>query len=171
MGLPFLVNKHHELMTLNNNELPIYRDALPDIPGVHVQPQFLDPDNGVWVLRVLFEPGVVLPMHYHTGSVHLWTLSGCWHYAEYPDQPQTAGCYLYEPGSSIHQFLTPADNTEVTDTLMVVTGSNINFDKDGNYLGMLDANSIIAVIEHLIRERGLEPATYIRPEPAKYTTK
>lgn len=26
---------------------------------------------------------------------------------------------------------------------MVVSGSNINFDQDGNYVGMLDANSIV----------------------------
>lgn len=168
MGFPFLVNEHHELLTLNNNDLPIYRDLLP---GVHVQPQFLDVVNGVWALRVQFEPGVVLPAHYHTGNVHFWTLSGKWYYKEYPDQPQTAGCYLYEPGSSIHQFITPETNTELTEALMIIQGANINFDDEGNYLGMLDANFIVATLEKHIADNGLDPAKYIRLPQTDYSTK
>ena len=169
MALPVLSNTHETLLTLNSRDLPIYKDAVPGIPGVDVQPLFLDTHNGVWVLRVVFHPGVVLPTHYHTGTVHLWTLSGKWNYVEYPDQPQTAGSYLFEPGSSVHTLSVPADNKEPTETLMVVNGSNINFDQDGNYLGMLDANSIVLIIDHLIRERGLEPAKYITPPQPRYT--
>ena len=76
--LPYTVNDHDELLTVNSNDLPVYKDAL--VPGVDVQPLFLDPGNGVWGLRVLFHPGVMLPTHYHTGTVHLWTLSGKWNY-------------------------------------------------------------------------------------------
>ncbi len=166
--LPPTINHQHELLTLNMNDLPIYTDALP---GVDVQPLYLDANAGIWCLRVLFKPGVTLPTHYHTGTVHLWTLSGKWLYAEYPDQPQTAGCYLFEPGSSIHTFTTPADNTEITDTLMIVTGTNVNFTPDGEYVGMLDANSIIMIIDGLIKERGLEPARYIRSPFPDFTRK
>ena len=168
MALPNQIHDHKELLTLNTQALPIYKDAL--MPGVDVQPLFLDPHNGVWVLRVVFGPGVVLPKHYHTGTVHLFTMSGRWNYVEYPDQPQTAGSYLYEPGGSIHQFTTPADNTEGTDTFMVVTGANINFDQDGNYVGTLDASDIMVMIDKLIRERGLDPAKYIAPPSPRYTT-
>ena len=115
MPMPMLVTDHKELLFLNTKELPLYENAVPGMPGVHVQPLMLDTHRGIWVLRVLFEAGVILPTHYHTGSVHLWTLSGKWNYLEYPDQPQTAGCYLYEPGSSVHTFTTPKDNTEITD--------------------------------------------------------
>ena len=86
MSLPNLVHDQKELLTLNTRELPIYEDAL--IPGVDVQPLFLDPHNGVWVLRVIFHPGVVLPTHYHTGTVHLWTLSGRWNYRRGCDLPR-----------------------------------------------------------------------------------
>ena len=170
MAIPFLLNAHKALLTLNSRELPIYTDAIPGVPGVDVQPLFLDTHNGVWVLRVVFHPGVMLPTHYHTGTVHLWTLSGKWNYVEYPDQPQTAGSYLFEPGSSIHTFNVPADNKEPTETLMVVCGSNINFDQDGNYVGILDANSISLLIDILIRERGLKPAKYITPPQPGYTS-
>ncbi|AYC31610.1 2,4'-dihydroxyacetophenone dioxygenase [Pseudomonas cavernae] len=170
--MPISVYSHHELLTLNTKELPIYEDAMaPYFPGVDLQPLYLDPSLGVWVLRVIFHPGVTLPCHYHTGTVHLFTMSGKWNYVEYPDQPQTAGSYLFEPGGSIHTFMTPADNTEPTDTFMVVYGANVNFDAQGNYLGMMDANDIMLAIENLVQARGLEPAKYIRPLPAAYTTK
>jgi 2,4'-dihydroxyacetophenone dioxygenase len=169
MPLPMLATHHTGLLTLNSNELPIYKDALPGIPGVDVQPLMLDTHRGVWVLRAVFHPGVTLPTHYHTGIVHMWTLSGKWLYAEYPDEPQTAGSYLFEPGSSVHTFTTPADNTGPTETLMLVEGSNVNFDREGHFVGLLDANSIALLIDHLVQTRGLEPARYIRPALPDYT--
>jgi 2,4'-dihydroxyacetophenone dioxygenase len=167
MPFPMLVNNHHELLTLNMNELPMYEDALP---GVDAQPLFLDTHRNQWVLRVRFHPGCQLPAHYHTGAVHIFTTKGRWMYAEYPDQPQTAGCYLYEPGSSVHTFVVPADATEPAEQLVIVEGANVNFDADGNYVGMLDANSITLIIENLVKTRGLKPARYIRPQLADYTT-
>lgn len=171
MAMPHQVHEHKDLLTLNTNELPMYKDALPGVPGVDVQPLFLDPSAGIWVLRVVFQPGVVLPRHYHTGTVHFFTLTGRWNYVEYPDQPQTAGSYLFEPGGSIHQFMVPATNTEPTDTVMVVHGANVNFDSEGNYLGLMDASDIMHLFDHLVRERGLEPAKYITPRAADYTTR
>jgi hypothetical protein len=35
----------------------------------------------------------------------VYTLSGKWHYLEYPDQPQVAGSYLYEPSGQFHSIL------------------------------------------------------------------
>jgi hypothetical protein len=96
-------------------------------------------------------------------------MSGRWHYVEYPDQPQTAGCYLYEPGGSIHTFMVPEDNTEPTDTFMVVHGANVNFDQNGNFVNIMDATDIMQMIDRLVKARGLEPARYIRPGNAGYT--
>lgn len=166
--LPSLVMDHNELLTLNTNDLPVFEEALP---GVDVQPLFLDPQNGVWVLRALFKPGVVLPTHYHTGDVHFFTIRGRWHYAEHPDQPQTAGSYLYEPGSSVHTLVTPEDNTEITEGLMVVRGTNVNFDQDGNYVGTMDANSLMQLFDSLVKERGMDPARYIAPGEPNYTAR
>src|ERR1700758_2691204 len=101
MPLPSLVSHHTELLTLNSTEAPLDKDSVPGIPGVDVQPLMLDPHAGIWAVRALIHPGVTFPTHFHTGTVHLWTLSGRWHYVEYPEQPQTAGSYLFEPGSSI----------------------------------------------------------------------
>ena len=53
---------------------------------------------------------------------------------------------------------------------MYVEGTNVNFHPEtGEYVGMLDANSITLIIEGLIKERGLQPARYIRPQQPDYT--
>ena len=114
---------------------------------------------------------MVLPTHYHTGTVHFFTTRGCWNYVEYPDQPQTAGSYLFEPGGSIHTFSTPESNTGQTEGLMVIEGANVNFDADGNFVNVMDASWIMQLIDSLVKERGLEPATYITSGAADYTVR
>ena len=52
---------------------------------------------------------------------------------------------------------------------MVVEGANVNFDQQGNYLGLMDASSIMGLIDALITERGLDPARYITPPQPHYT--
>ena len=168
MPLPNVAYEHKELLTLNTDEVPIFKDAVEGLPGVDTQVLFADPNANVWVLRALVHPGVVMPVHYHTGTVHVLTVRGRWHYVEYPDQVQVAGSYLYEPGGSVHQFVAPADNTELTEMIMFVSGSNINFDQDGNYLGVLDASEIITSANRLARERNITDAYYISPSAPGY---
>ncbi|MGL5666726.1 MAG: cupin domain-containing protein, partial [Shewanella sp.] len=71
MALPEVINHQDFLLTLNTNEEQIIKDALP---GVDVYPLFLDPENGIWVIRAKFKPGITLPKHFHTGVVHFYTL-------------------------------------------------------------------------------------------------
>jgi 2,4'-dihydroxyacetophenone dioxygenase len=81
--------KHQDrLLTINTHRDGEIKNALP---GVHVSPCFLDPDNGVWVLFARFDAGTILPRHFHTGVVHFYTTAGSWNYVEYPEDVQTAG--------------------------------------------------------------------------------
>ena len=159
MALPDAITHQDKLLTVNTN-LGKFLEGLLH-PGIKAYPLFLDPHNGTWVLRVKFAPGITLPLHFHTGTVHLYTMSGSWYYTEYPDQVQRAGDYLYEPGGSVHQFNTPASNTEDTDTFMVVSGSNINFADDGTYLGMMDAGMIKMWTDQGIKDQGCDQMKYI----------
>jgi hypothetical protein len=159
VALPEIVTHQDRLLTIDTNENPPLKGLLH--PGIRVHPLMLDAYNGLWVLRAIFPPGVTLPMHFHTGTVHMYTMSGCWYYTEHPEQKQTAGCYLYEPGGSIHQLETPASNTEDTDTFMVVTGSNINFLDDGSFLDIMDAGMIKAWVDRAIKDQGLSNMKYI----------
>ncbi|MCG9697862.1 2,4'-dihydroxyacetophenone dioxygenase family protein [Shewanella sp. Isolate11] len=158
MNLPDVVLHQDLLLTLNTNEESLIKDALP---GVDVYPLFIDAENGTWVIRAIFKPGVTLPKHFHTGAVHFYTLSGTWNYLEYPDQPQTAGSYLYEPGGSIHTFHCPEDSGGA-DGFMVISGANINFDADGNFMNIMDAGWIEQTIVAVAKAKGIVPR-YIKP--------
>ena len=160
MSLPDTVNHQDLLLTIDTNQQVPVSDA---IPGLTINPLFLDTENGLWVLRVKFAPGVTLPMHFHTGTVHFYTLSGCWHYLEYPDQQQTAGSYLYEPGGSIHTFHCPEDGGGA-DGFMVVAGANINFDGDGNFLNIMDAGWIEQTLKETCVSQKVDMPRYIKPK-------
>ncbi|WP_339515624.1 2,4'-dihydroxyacetophenone dioxygenase family protein [Pseudomonas sp. RL_15y_Pfl2_60] len=168
MALPETFTHQDELLTISSNAQPFLDGLLH--PGISVAPMFLDTHNGVWCLRVKFKPGVTLPLHYHTGVVHFYTMSGCWYYTEYPDQKQTAGSYLFEPGGSIHQLNVPADNTEDTDTFMIVFGANVNFTETGEYINMMDAGLIKTWVDQAIKEQpGAEDVRYISSPAPSYT--
>ena len=170
MGTPPPVHSvpQSELLTLNTSDMPILRDALGE--GVHYRPLFLDPEHGVWVVLASFEPGAELPIHLHSGSVHGFTIKGRWEYKEYPQNPQTAGSYLYEPGASIHTLHAPATNTETTEVLFIVNGANVNFNEDGQFHSVLDAVTLVRLTEELSKAQGLGALTYLTGGSAGYTS-
>lgn len=167
--LPLVALPQGELLTVNAGELPLIHDALGE--GVHFKPLRLDLELGEWVVLATFAPGARIPLHYHTGAVDAWTISGSWHYIEYADQPQTAGCYLYEPGASVHTLSVPATNTEDTVVLFRVTGANINFTDDGGFHSILDAALIAHLTDTLAQTQGLGPIGYVGGGAAGIATK
>jgi 2,4'-dihydroxyacetophenone dioxygenase len=138
--LPLVALPQGELLTVNIDQIPLLKDAVA--PGIHIQPLRLDPERGQLVLLATMAPGCVLPVHYHTGPAEVYTISGCWKYREYPDQPQTAGSYLYEPGGSVHTFYCPEDNTEDTVVLVWIEGAQVSFNEDGTFHSVTDAVTI-----------------------------
>ncbi len=165
--LPLVALPQGELLTINADSLPLLTDALG--PGVHFKPLRLDLENGEWVVLATFAPGARIPLHYHTGSVDAWTMSGSWHYLEYADQPQTAGSYLFEPGASVHTLACPEDNTEDTVVLFRVSGANVNFNDDGTFHSILDAALIAHLTGALAEAQGHEPLNYIGGGAAGFT--
>ncbi|MFJ9179309.1 2,4'-dihydroxyacetophenone dioxygenase family protein [Streptomyces sp. NPDC102360] len=167
--LPVVALPQGELLTVNDKDLPLIKDALG--PGVHFKPLRLDLENGEWVVLATFAPGASIPMHYHTGAVDAWTMSGSWNYIEYPDQPQTAGSYLYEPGASVHTLTTPASNTEDTVVLFRISGANVNFNEDGTFHSVLDAALVRHLTDTLSEAQGVGPVNYIGGGAADFTVK
>lgn len=156
MNFAGTINHQDRLLTINKNTAGEVKNTLP---GVHVTPCFLDPENGLWVLYARFDPGTLLPKHFHTGTVHFYTTAGSWAYVEYPEDVQTAGSYLFEPGGSIHTF----KSDEGTEGFMVVNGANINFDADDAFMNIMDAGWIEETILSVARETGQKVPRYIRP--------
>jgi 2,4'-dihydroxyacetophenone dioxygenase len=165
--LPLVALPQTTLLTVNESEIPLVKDALG--PGIHVKPLRLDLEHNEWVVLATFAPGSEIQLHYHTGPAEVYTLSGRWEYKEYPDQPQTAGSYLYEPGGSVHTFITPQDNDEDTVIFVRVCGANVNFNEDGSFHSILDALSIRALTDNLAAEQALGALKYIGGGEADFT--
>lgn len=164
-ALPLIAMPQTELLTVHAEATPWLDGALG--PGVRLKPLRLDIEAGVWVILVAFAPGSSVPLHYHTGEAEVYTLAGCWHYREYPDQPQTAGSFLYEPSGSVHTLEVPADNTEDTLMLVRVTGANINFGEDGTFHSILDATALVFLTDLFAQQLGFDDVQYIRGGEAK----
>ncbi|WP_316154106.1 2,4'-dihydroxyacetophenone dioxygenase family protein [Cupriavidus sp. BIC8F] len=160
MTLPKVVTHQDRLLSVNINESHEFPGSEP---GSTIIPLFLDRENGVWVLYGKFEPGTTLPPHFHTGTVHFFTTKGQWNYIEYPEDPQTAGSYLYEPGGSVHTFSVPADAKEPAEGFMVVYGANVIF-SEGEFQSVRDAGAIEEGILAAARKAGIPVPRYIRPK-------
>jgi 2,4'-dihydroxyacetophenone dioxygenase len=165
--LPLVALPQQRLLSVNASDVPLFVDGYG--PGVSFQPLRLDAEHNEWVILATFAPGSGVPLHYHTGPAEVFTLQGSWGYKEYPDQPQTAGSYLYEPGGSVHTLFTSADNTEDTLMLIRVSGANINFDDDGGYLSILDAVAIRHLTNTLSAAQEHSAAFYIAGGEADLT--
>ncbi|MBL8321291.1 MAG: 2,4'-dihydroxyacetophenone dioxygenase family protein [Acinetobacter sp.] len=149
--------KHQDyLLSINTKKEGEIKNGLP---GVHVSPCFLDPENGIWVLYARFEPETLLPRHFHTGTVHFLTTAGSWNYMEYPEDVQTAGSYLFEPAGSIHTFYTK----EGTEGFMVVQGANVNLNADDSLMFIMDAGWIENMLHTVAKETNQKVPRYIKP--------
>jgi len=168
MALPAVHTEQDRLLTVDTTAHPFLK-ALGGHEGTDIFPLFMDPYNGLMVMRARFAPGLTLPLHFHTGAVHMYTISGCWYYTEYPDQKQTDGCYLFEPGGSIHQFNTPADGAP-TEVIFMLFGCNVNYMPDGTFLGLSDAGLIKNWVDRAVKEQdnGLQ---YISAAVPTYSAK
>ena len=152
--LPLVALPQAELLTRHQDDIPVLEDAFG--PGIHFQPLRLDLERYEWLAIARFDAGTSMPLHYHTGSVDIWTIQGRWEYIEYPDQPQTAGSYLYEPGGSVHSLVVPADNTEQTVMIIRAIGALVSFNDDGTFNSLLDTLTIRHVTDTVSAERGLK---------------
>lgn len=158
--LPLVALPQDEILTVNVKDIPLLKDAAG--PGIHIQPLRLDPQRGELVILATIAPGVELPIHYHTGTAEVYTLSGRWEYREYPDQPQTAGSYLYEPVGTVHTFFTPGDNTEDTVVVWWMQGAQVSFNDDGSFHSLTDAVTFQYLTETVAAEQGVGPVGYIQ---------
>lgn len=131
--------------------------------GSSMQVLHIDLARDLWVVRTRFQPGYQVMTHRHTGDVYAFTLSGSWHYLEYPEVNE-AGSYLFEPAGSTHTLNVPASNTEVTDVFFAIFGKNENLDADGNVVSVWDAEFINNVYRLLCEAQGFPAPSIIGVE-------
>ena len=134
----------------NEADVPMVKIA----PGISVQLLQVDFDHNIRVTRSLLDPGLKLRKHVHTGFVYAWTLSGSWKYLEYPEV-NVANSYLYEPAGSAHTLAVSPDSKEAADVIFIVHGSNIEYDEEGKFHCVTDAEAIARAYLLACRELGL----------------
>ncbi|MCX2745435.1 2,4'-dihydroxyacetophenone dioxygenase family protein [Mangrovivirga sp. M17] len=134
---------------IGENDLPFIEVG----PGMKLKLLMVDLANGLWVTRILFEPGAEVNKHYHTGPVLAFTVSGEWYYKEYPKDRNKRGSFLYEPAHSLHTLTVPVTNKEVTEVCFSVVGSNLNVDENDEVESVTDANSVLEAYKQLCGEQ------------------
>lgn len=122
--------------------------------GIELKVLMVRADEGLWVIRNRFAPGVVVQKHRHTGPVYGCTVSGAWKYAEY-EYVNRAGSFLFEPAGSVHTLTVPADNSEATEAWFLMYGVNLNLDADGDVESVTDGPGVLAAYYALCEAQGL----------------
>jgi|SRR6478735_2896826 len=135
-------------------DLP-WADAWAGDPGIKLKLLMADVEGGRFAVRMLFEPGVEVAPHKHSGEVHAFTLAGEWLYLEYPaSAPNRAGSYLFEPPGSTHTLKVADHAAEPTDVLFVIYGAMLHLGPEGEVLAVTDAESVLREYPQLLREQG-----------------
>lgn len=123
--------------------------------GSEMQLLQVDLAQGLWIVRMRFNPGCKIDKHYHTGPVFAFTRSGEWHYLEYPDEINRAGSYLFEPAGSVHTLQTLPGSVAPAEVWFTVFGANVNIAEDGSVLNIVDAATVLGIYRALCKARGL----------------
>ena len=110
----------------------------------------VDTGQGLWIVENIFQPGYTVPTHRHTGPVYGYTVSGAWHYKEYPEVNR-AGSFLYEPAGSVHTLECLEPDTQVW---FQMYGVNMNLDADGNVESVFDGPGTLEVYLALAEAEG-----------------
>lgn len=115
----------------------------------------VDLAQGIWVVRLRFQPGYRVARHYHTGPVYAFTTRGEWRYLEYPDQVNRAGSFLFEPAGSAHTLMVSDTQDGETEVWFTIFGANIDIDPAGSLTGLTDAAAALGIYRAFAKRAGV----------------
>jgi len=135
-------------------------EALPWIPFLPYSEELklkiirLNPVNGEWVSLLRVPAGMGMPKHYHSGTVHVYTLSGSWGYKEH-DWTAGPGSFVFETAASAH---TPvAQPGEDVVTLNIVMGDWNIVDENDAVLAVENWKSMLKRYDDYCSANGIAP--------------
>ncbi len=135
-------------------------EALPWIPFLPYSEELklkiirLNPVNGEWVSLLRVPAGMEMPKHYHSGTVHVYTLSGSWGYKEH-DWTAGPGSFVFETAASAH---TPvAQPGEDVVTLNIVMGDWNIVDENDAVLAVENWKSMLKRYDDYCSANGIAP--------------
>jgi hypothetical protein len=126
--------------------------------------------EGVWVQLCRFNvttggftnvlkglPGARLGVHYHTGTVHGFTLRGHWRYLEH-DWIAKPGTFVYEPAGEAHTLVITEDSPEPAIIFFVIDGALVYLDKPvgGTMAAFEDGFSALELSRKYYLQAGLD---------------
>lgn len=136
-------------------------DALPWIPFLPYSEELklkiirLNPVTGEWVSLLRVPAGMEMPKHYHSGTVHVYTLAGSWGYKEH-DWTAGPGSFVFETAASAH---TPvAQPGEDVVTLNIVMGDWNIVDENDAVLAVENWRSMLKRYAEYCAANGIAPA-------------
>lgn len=132
---------------------------IPYAEGVWVQLCRFNLTTGGFIVVLKILPGAKLGVHYHTGTVHGFTLRGHWRYLEH-DWIAKPGTFIFEPAGEAHTLVITDDSPEPAIIFFVVDGALVYLDKpvNGTMAAFEDGFSALELSRKFFRETGLDIA-------------
>jgi len=135
-------------------------EALPWMPFAPYSDEIMikvikvDPIRGEWTSLLKTPPYTELPMHHHSGTVMVWTVTGSWRYKEH-DWVASAGSFVFETAASRHTPITVGDEEVIT--LNIVQGDWNVLSPEGAVLAIENWRSMMDRYLNYCKAKGLKP--------------
>jgi 2,4'-dihydroxyacetophenone dioxygenase len=133
-------------------------DALPWVPftpytdRAFIKAIKVDPIRGEWITLLKAPRDITLPRHHHSGTVHVYTISGAWKYLEH-DWTARPGSFVFETAGTVHTPVGVGDEEVVT--LNIVQGDWNLVDEQGRVLATENWRTVMNRYISYCRQQGL----------------
>ena len=134
-------------------------EALPWMPFAPYSDEILlklikvDPIRGEWTTLLKLPPHTELPMHHHSGTVMVWTVTGSWRYKEHA-WVAGPGSFVFETAASRHTPVTVGDDEVIT--LNIVQGDWNVMSPEGAVLAIENWKSMVDRYVNFCKGRGMQ---------------
>lgn len=113
----------------------------------------VDAIRGEWTTLLKTPPYTELPMHHHSGTVMVWTVTGSWRYKEH-NWVATPGSFVFETAASRHTPITVGDEEVIT--LNIVQGDWNVMSPEGAVLAIENWKSMVDRYVNYCKNQGIE---------------
>jgi hypothetical protein len=125
---------------------------IPLRPGVSIKPLRLLRDDRGFTELLRLDPGIVVPLHRHTGEVHAWNLEG----SRKLDTGEVLGpmAYAFEPTGNVDSWEAVGEAPLVLQA--VVTGAVEYLDERGQVKSRVTASTLAEAYRRYCAEQGVD---------------
>ncbi len=135
-------------------------ESLPWVPvppyasKVFIKAIKVDPVRGEWITLLKAPANIELPRHHHSGTVHVYTVSGEWKYKEH-DWIASAGSFVFETAGTQHTPVSLGKDEVIT--LNIVQGDWNLIDDSGRVLATENWRTVMQRYLDHCKAHGIQP--------------